>query len=148
MKLWTIPAPLSFYTATEIFFLSLIIFTDFEQYVIFDKMLIPFAIIGVVAVLHLNLPIGDRIIAAIIGGGIFLLMGMLTGGIGGGDIKLVTVLGIWLGTENLLNVVLIASIVGGISAAIMILTKIKKRKSYFAYGPYFALAAIFIILSN
>ncbi|MBR5914559.1 MAG: prepilin peptidase [Selenomonadaceae bacterium] len=148
IKIFTAPAPLNFYMATEIFFLALIIFTDFEQYVIFDKMLIPFAIIGVVATIHLNLPIIDRIVAAVIGGGIFLLMVMLTGGIGGGDIKLVAVLGIWLGTENLLNVVLIASIVGGICAGIMILTKIKGRKSYFAYGPYFALAAIFIIFSN
>ncbi len=146
IKLSSIPAPLKFYMATEIFFLSLIIFTDFEQYVIFDKMLLPFAIIGVIAALHLNLPIFDRFIAALIGGGIFLFLAMLSGGIGGGDIKLVAVLGIWLGTENLLNVVLIASICGGICAAIMILFKLKDRKSYFAYGPYFALAAIFIIL--
>ena len=109
-------------------------------------MLLPFAIIGVIAALHLNLPIFDRFIAALIGGGIFLFLAMLSGGIGGGDIKLVAVLGIWLGTENLLNVVLIASICGGICAAIMILFKLKDRKSYFAYGPYFALAAIFIIL--
>ena len=149
IKLSAIPMPLNFYMATAIFFLSLIIFTDFEQYVIFNKMLIPFAIVGVLSILHLNLPICDRIIAAISGGGIFLLLATLTkGGIGGGDIKLVTVLGIWLGTEKLLDVVLIASILGGICAVIMVLMKQKNRKSWFAYGPYFALAAIFILLRN
>ena len=148
-NLWTIPAPIKFYVTAAIFFLSLIIFTDFEQYVIFDKMLIPFAIIGVVEIVHLNLPIFDRIIAAVFGGGIFLLVSILTGGgIGGGDIKLVAVLGLWLGTENLLNVVLTACIGGGICAGIMILTKQKNRKSYFAYGPYFALAAIYNLLSG
>ena len=147
VKLSAIPMPLKIYTAAEIFFLALIIFTDFEQYVIFDKMLLPFALIGVIAIVHLNLPIFDRIIAAVIGGGIFLLIALLTGGgIGGGDIKLVAVLGLWLGIENLLNVVLIACIGGGICAGIMILLKMKSRKSYFAYGPYFALAAIFITL--
>lgn len=146
-QLWTIPAPKIFYVAAAIFILSLIIFTDFEQYVIFDKMLLPFAIIGGVEIFHLNLPIFERLIAAIIGGGIFLMLAILSrGGIGGGDIKLVAVLGIWLGIEKLLNVIIIAAIAGGIVAVILILTKQKDRKSYFAYGPYFALAAIFILL--
>ena len=147
-KLSEVPSPINFYTTAAIFILSLIIFTDFEQYVIFDKMILPFAIIGVIFVVHLNLPILDRFLAAIIGGGFFLLISILTnGGIGGGDIKLVGVLGIWLGAENLLNVVLIACIAGGICAAIMILMKLKDRKSYFAYGPYFALSAIYILLN-
>ena len=148
-KLWIIPTPINFYVGTAIFILSLIIFTDFEQYVIFDKMLLPFAIIGGVEIFHLNLPIVERLMAAIIGGGIFLFLTIATrGGIGGGDIKLIAVLGIWLGTEKLLNVILIAAIAGGIVAVILILTKQKDRKSYFAYGPYFALAAIYILLLN
>ena len=146
-QLWTFPTPINFYIGTAIFILSLIIFTDFEQYVIFDKMLLPFAIIGVVEIFHLNLPLVERLISAIIGGGIFLLLSIISrGGIGGGDIKLVAVLGIWLGIEKLLNVIIIAAIAGGIVAVILILTKQKDRKSYFAYGPYFALAAIFILL--
>ena len=140
-------APTIFYLAAAIFFLSLIIFTDFEQYIIFDKILLPFAIIGVAAMIHLNLPIADRIIAAIFGGGIFFLLSVLSGGgIGGGDIKLVAVLGLWLGTEKLLSVVLFSCIFAGISAGILILTKQKDRKDFFAYGPYFALTTIFILL--
>ena len=140
-------APIIFYLATAIFFLSLIIFTDFEQYIIFDKILSPFAIIGVAAMIHLNLPIADRIIAAIFGGGIFFLLTILSGGgIGGGDIKLVAVLGLWLGTEKLLSVVLFSCIFAGISAGVLILTKQKDRKDFFAYGPYFALTTIFILL--
>ncbi|MBQ7198599.1 MAG: prepilin peptidase, partial [Selenomonadaceae bacterium] len=146
-NLWTIPAPKFFYVAAAIFILSMIIFTDFEQYVIFDKMLLPFALIGGVEIFHLNLPFVERLIAAIIGGGIFLLLAILSrGGIGGGDIKLVAVLGMWLGIEKLLNVIIIAAIAGGIVAVILILTKQKDRKSYFAYGPYFALAAIYILI--
>lgn len=149
INLWEIPSPLNFYLAAAIFFLALITFTDFEQYVIFNKMLIPFALIGFLAVAHLNFPILDRIIASISGGGIFLFLAILTnGGIGGGDIKLVSVIGIWLGTEKLLDVVLIACIVGGICAGIMILLKEKDRTSYFAYGPYFALATIFVLLKS
>ena len=148
LSLQKFSAPTIFYLATAIFFLALIIFTDFEQYVIFDRILLPFATVGVAAMIHLNLPIFDRIIAAIFGGGIFFLLTILThGGIGGGDIKLVAVLGLWLGTEKLLNVVLISCIVAGICAGILILTKQKDRKDFFAYGPYFALSAIYILLS-
>lgn len=136
-----VPAPLYFYLTAIIFFLALITFTDFEQYVIFNKMLKPFALLGILAAVHLNLPLADRIIAAVAGGGIFLLISTLTkGGIGGGDVKLVFVLGLWLGTKNLLDVVLAASILGGIAAALLILSKQKNRKSYFAYGPYFTFA--------
>ena len=97
--------------------------------------------------IHLNLPIFDRIIAAVFGGGIFFLLSILSGGgIGGGDIKLVAVLGLWLGTEKLLNVVLISCVIAGICAGILILTKKKSRKDFFAYGPYFAMSTIFILL--
>ena len=141
-----VPAPLYFYLTAIIFFLALITFTDFEQYVIFNKMLLPFAILGILAAVHLNLPLADRIIAAVAGGGIFLLISVLTkGGIGGGDIKLIFVLGIWLGTKTLLDIILAASIFGGIVAVFLIFTKRKSRTSFFAYGPYFTLTAIILL---
>ena len=98
-----------------------------------------------VSAFHLNLSIIDRLIAAIAGGGFFLLMAQLTkGAIGGGDIKLIAVLGIWLGTENLITVATMGCIFAGLAALIMIVTKQKDCKSYFAYGPYFTLTTIFI----
>ena len=149
VALWNLAGvelPLRIFLMAANFFLALIIFTDFEQYVIFDRMLLPFALIGILAAINLNLPVTDRILAAIFGGGIFLLIAIISrGGIGGGDIKLVAVLGIWLGVENLLNVVIIACVGGGIVALILILTGKKSRQSYFAYGPYFALAAMWIL---
>ena len=144
-----VPTPLYFYLTAIIFFLSLITFTDFEQYVIFNKMLKPFAALGILAAIHLNLPLLDRILAAAIGGGIFFLISTITkGGIGGGDVKLVFVLGIWLGSAILLDVVIKACILGGAVALIMILTKQKDRTSYFAYGPYFTLTAIYILFCS
>ncbi len=141
-----VQTPLQIYLMAANFFLALIIFTDFEQYVIFDRMLLPLAGVGILAVIHLDLPVADRFAAALIGGGIFFLIAMIThGGIGGGDVKLIFVLGIWLGLENLLSVVIMACIVGGIVAAALILFRQKNRQSYFAYGPYFALATMYIL---
>ena len=141
------PMPQFFYTATIIFFLTLITFTDFEQYTIFNKMLLPFAILGILAAVHLNLPLTDRILSAVIGGGIFLLMAFLSnGGIGGGDVKLVFVLGLWLGSKMLINVIFAASIFGGLAAIFLLATKKMNRKSYFAYGPYFTLTTLVILI--
>ena len=141
------PMPQFFYLTAIIFFLTLITFTDFEQQVIFNKMLLPFAVLGILAAVHLNLPLTERIISAIVGGGVFLVLAFVSsGGIGGGDIKLVFVLGLWLGSELLLNVIFIASIFGGLAAIFMILTKKLNRKSYFAYGPYFTLTTLVMLV--
>lgn len=134
------------YLGAAVFFLALITATDFEQYVIFDRMLLPFALVGILAAAYLGLPLGERFLAAALGGGIFLLIALVSrGGIGGGDIKLVATLGLWLGAETLLNVVTAACIGGGIVAVALILAGKKSRADYFAYGPYFALAAMYFL---
>ena len=139
----TLNLPLSIYLTLAAFFLLLITFTDFEQYVIFDRMILPFIITGIAAILHLNLPIYDRLIAALVGFGTFFLLAVLTrGGIGGGDIKLVAVLGLWLGTNRLFKIIFAACIIAGVVAVVMLLTKKIDRKSYLAYGPYFTLTTV------
>jgi len=141
-----LPLTECFCLSTAAFFLMLITMTDFEQYTIFDLMLLPFAVTGCVAVYQLNFPLTDHLIAMAAGGGAFLLLSIVTGGsIGGGDIKLIAVLGIWLGTDRLFTVVVMGCFLGGIAALLMLLTKLKSRKDYFAYGPYFTLSAIFIL---
>ena len=136
-----------FYVILAIAFLSLVTVTDFEQYVIFDTMLLPFAIIGLCYTVHLQLPVGEHVAAALGGGLLFFLLAVITkGAIGGGDIKLVAAMGLWFGYRSLLTVIMYGFLTGGAAALIMLLTKQKQRKSYFAYGPYFALSGIGILL--
>ena len=144
----TMTAPEKFFMLAANFFLMLMILTDFEQYMLFDAMTIPFAIIGAIRVWQLSLNVHDHALAAIIGGGIFLLLAIISSGsLGGGDVKLIAALGLWLGCMKLLNVVLIGTVSGGLAAVLMILTKKKSRGSYFAYGPYFALSALYALLT-
>ena len=139
----------NFLQAVAIFLLALMTATDFEQYMLFDAMTLPLAIIGAIFVWQAGLSVQDHALAAIIGGGIFLLLMLISrGAIGGGDVKLIAALGILLGSEKLLSIVLIGSISGGLAALLMILAKVKARDSYFAYGPYFALATIYELLSG
>lgn len=127
--------------------LLLIIATDFEQYCIFNDMIIPLAAGGVLCC-ALFLPIAiDHLISAAAGGILFLIIAILSrGALGGGDIKLIACLGLWLGTDALFAVSMIGIILGGLVALLLLLTGKKKRKSAFAYGPYFALTTIALFL--
>ena len=143
----SMPITQTAYLLTSIYFLAMITVTDFEQYIIFDKILLPFALAGgIFTVMFENSPI-EHLLASIIGGGIFFALMMLTqGGIGGGDVKLVAALGLWLG-ESLSVVVLTAAILGGLSALILLATGFKSRTDFFAYGPYFCIATAAYILT-
>ena len=130
-----------------VFFLLLITFTDAEQQVIFDHMLIPFALLAPLGWFFLALPFTEYLLAAFAGGISFLLLAILTrGGIGGGDIKLIFVLGLWFGPERLLVVLLYGLLLGGAAALLLLAMHRKKAHDYFAYGPYFTMSAFFSLL--
>ena len=147
--------PILFFSLTILFSLTdnlfltaatFLLMTDFEQYMLFDAMTFPLAIFGA-AYAWQNSTLQENFLAAMVGGGVFLLFAVLSkGALGGGDIKLIAALGFWLGSEKLLNVILVGTIAGGLAAILMILAKKKNRKSYFAYGPYFTLSALYFLL--
>ena len=128
-------------------FLLLMTATDFEQYCLFDAMMLPFAAGGLLLSL-IQLPfLTDRLIAAAAGGAAFLVLAILSrGALGGGDVKLIAALGLWLGRDALLFVTMAGIVFGGLSALLLMLLRLKKRKSAFAYGPYFALTALALFM--
>ena len=148
-KAWySVPTPTVLYYTAAIAFLSFITITDFEQYVIFDSMLLPLAALGLCYTVHQQLSLTEHLTAGLGAGLLFLLLTILTkGAIGGGDIKLIAALGIWLGIRPLLSVIMFGFLAGGAAALFLLITKQKKRQDYFAYGPYFALSGIAVLLS-
>ena len=128
------------------YFLLMTIVTDLEQHLIFDKMQLPFAVLALVF-MCLSGQIGNYLLAATAGGISFLLLALLTRGtIGGGDIKLMFVLGLWLGMEKLLQIVAGGFILGGLVAGVMLLSGRWKRDEHFAYSPYFSVIALILLL--
>ena len=126
-----------------IYFLILFTFTDFEQQVIFDAMLIPFTLLGLFSSMVNGYPLLNHLAAGLGGGLLFLVLAILTrGGIGGGDIKLIAALGLWLGSSQLLDVIVMGLIAGGIGAFLLLKFAHKKKTDTFAYGPYFTIAAL------
>lgn len=142
-----LPAPINFYYTIAAIFLLTIIVTDIEQQIIFDKILLPFAILGIIFSINLNLPLRDHLIAAISGGGFFLLTGLIIkNGVGGGDIKFVASLGLWFGTEKLFSIVTTGIFFSAAVVIILILLGKVKREDRFAYAPYIAIPAIYALI--
>ncbi len=126
--------------------LILMTVTDFEQYCLFDAMTAPFAL-GGAALSYFVYGGWEHWIAGAAGFAAFFLIAVLSrGALGGGDVKLIGALGLWLGVESLLFVVAIGSIAGGLAAVLMLLCKVKTKKSSFAYGPYFTLTALAVLM--
>lgn len=147
-KAWSITAGTELiYLVIAIVLLLFVTATDFEQYVIFDSMLLPFAVAGICYTLHMQLPITEHLAAALGGGLLFFLLTLVTkGAIGGGDIKLIAAMGLWLGSKLLITVVIYGAIAGGIAALLLLASKRTTHKQFLAYGPYFALSAICVLL--
>lgn len=126
-------------------FMGAVAVSDMRQQIIFDKQLVLLSVLGLTGVMAGGYLPGDYLAASLIGGMVFLILAVMTrGGIGGGDIKLVVALGLWLGTGRLLAACMLGIIAGGLGAALLLLTKKIGRKEYFPYGPYFAVAAMIV----
>ena len=71
-----------------------------------------------------------------------LILALITGGMGGGDVKLYVAIGLLLGWKLTLVSVLIAIVLGGIGAVLLIVLKKAKKGSEMPFGPYIALGVI------
>lgn len=81
----------------------------------------------------------------LLGGGLFLLLAVVSrGGMGGGDIKLVAVLGLWFGWVQLLLLMFLAFFGGGTVGALLLLMGKKTRKDGIPFGPFLVLAAFVV----
>ena len=129
-------------------FFIVITFIDYDHQLILDKVLIYLSIAGVV----INLWLGsvsplDMIIASLLGGGLLLIIALVSrGGMGGGDIKFAAALGLCFGWQHLSLTLLLSFILGGIGGVLLIVCKIKSRKDFIPFGPFIALGALFSLL--
>lgn len=91
-------------------FISLAGIIDLKTRVVPDSMLFLYCVIGfLISIIYGRLQ--DSIVGFLLGGGSLLLVGLINqGGIGGGDIKIAAVLGIWLGGFYITFVLLISTI--------------------------------------
>ncbi len=106
---------------------------------------------GVVALLLAFVPPGHRTLLALLGGAVgtlpFLLVVFLKpGSIGGGDVKLATLIGLVVGFPQVLWALSIGILAGGIAAIVLFLTRRWGPKSHIPYAPFLCLGTMISLL--
>jgi leader peptidase (prepilin peptidase)/N-methyltransferase len=138
-------------------FIALLV-TDLEHNMLPNKIIYPgmvialiLAILGSIFGFELTGVTGSSsrlwIINAAIGGGIgfgLLLIPALIyrGGMGWGDVKLAGLIGLVTGFPLVFVAMFLAIVSGGLTAAILVLVKLKSRKDTIPFGPFLCLATI------
>jgi leader peptidase (prepilin peptidase) / N-methyltransferase len=122
---------------------------DLAHTIIPDAITLPGIVVGLGTSLWLT-PVGLRnaILGVILGGGLFLLMAILSvvilkrEGMGGGDIKLIAMLGAFLGWHAVLVTIFLAAVLGASVGLALILLRRKGRREPLPFGPFLALGAL------
>ncbi|QSZ28381.1 prepilin peptidase [Aceticella autotrophica] len=138
-------------TISYIFLSAILItisFIDIEYKIIPNELILTGILGGIVFRLVMYRDgLTDYIIGFLLGAGILFLISVISGGgMGGGDIKLMALIGLFVGWKLTLTTMFIAVILGAICGIILILLKIKTRKDYIPFGPYIAVAWLISIL--
>lgn len=122
---------------------------DWDHQIIPDVISLPGIVLGVAAASTV-LPTGfvNSLIGVLVGGGVLLFMAWISPylfgkeGIGGGDIKLLAMIGAFLGWKAALLTLMLASVVGSVIGIGLLVFKIVTRGQYIPFGPYLALGAV------
>lgn len=132
-------------------FSALLIVTgiDWAHQIIPDRITLPgigFGLLAGATVLPVGFP--DALLGALVGGGILWLLAWASPylfgkeGMGGGDIKLLAMIGAFLGWKPALLTIMIGAFSGSIVGVAMILLKLIRRDQYLPFGPFLALGAV------
>jgi len=133
----------------SILFSALIVVSliDLRYKIIPDIITIPGIVTGIVAS-ALVLPSGivNSVSGVILGGGIFFVAALLSrGGMGGGDIKLLAMMGAFLGWMDVILIVVVSSFLGSIVGIFLMVFHGKGRKHPIPFGPFLAIAGVIAI---
>lgn len=123
---------------------------DFKLKIIPDVISLP----GIAAGLLLAIPSGvptvlDSAIGAFAGAAVLFLVVLITpGGMGGGDAKLMGLIGAFLGWKGALGALFLGSFAGAVIGLTLIAFKVIKRKDPIPFGPFLVVGAgIFLFFS-
>lgn len=132
-----------------LFSLSLVITQiDLEHYLIPNSLVI-FLLLGGIAYHFIaqDLTLLNRGIGLVVGFTVPFLLALLSrGGMGGGDIKLMGAMGVWLGFPGVLYALFIGALLGSLVGLGLIILGKKKRKDPIPFGPFLVLGFLVLFL--
>lgn len=99
-------------------------------------------------VLFLQQDIRNYLLGFLMGGLLLLILALLTNALGGGDVKLMAFLGLFVGFRIIVWIMMWSFLFAGIAGAILLIMSKKKRKDYIPFGPFIALATLMMLYLN
>lgn len=118
---------------------------DWEQQIIPNRLTIPMLLLG----LGLKGWTGElpaALLGGLIGGGILFLVAVLyPKGMGMGDVKLLAMLGVYLGWDQVLIVIFFGSMLALVIALLLIMARRLRRQDPIPFGTFLSIAALFIL---
>ncbi len=129
--------------------LIVISFIDLDHQIIPDVISLPGIALGlVVSALGQGPPLLDSLVGVLVGGGILYAVAAgyhaFTGreGMGGGDIKLLAMIGAFLGWRGVLVTLIVGSFTGAVVGTILIVARRTDSRIPIPFGPFLALGAV------
>lgn len=129
--------------------LIVITFIDIDHQIIPDVISLPGVVLGIVfSAMGYGVPVVDSVIGAALGGGLLYLVAVgyhvWTGreGMGGGDIKLLAMIGAFLGWRGVLVALILGSFSGALIGVALILARGADSRLPIPFGPFLALGAV------
>ena len=96
--------------------------------------------------------VDSAVIGAVVGGGIFLALVIISrGGVGLGDAKLTFFLGAVLGflpvySSPIVHALIYGVVIGGLIAALLLITRVRGMRDFIPYGPYLCIGGAVAII--
>jgi len=132
--------------------LLVISFIDLEFQIIPDKITLPGIPLGLIAgsflfpdpfMIDAALGYKASLIGFLIGGGFYYAIALISrGGMGGGDIKMMAMVGAAMGWKAVLLITFLGSFTGAIIGLFLMVVKGKGRKTKIPFGPFLALGTL------
>lgn len=128
--------------------LLIISFIDLDYQIIPDKISLPGIVVGIIASFFFPIAWYESVLGALVGGGVILLVGYIgefvfkKEAMGGGDVKLMAMVGAFLGWKLALLTIFFASLIG---AVIGIGMRLITGKEYIPFGPFLSIGALFAL---
>lgn len=128
--------------------LIIVSFIDLNYQIIPNKITLPALVIGLILSLFgYNLSFSAALIGVVIPGGFFLLIALIVPqGLGMGDVKLVAMLGAWLGFKATLIGIFSGALLGSIIGLTLLATGRIERRTRIPFGPLISLGMVIVLL--
>lgn len=123
--------------------LIVIAFIDIDIMIIYDRFQFLIAAIGIILMIMDPTSFNSRLLGLVIVSVPYLILAILTQGIGGGDVKLIAVAGLVLGAWNTVLAFIISTLLGGVYGIWVLLSKKHSPQDAIPFGPYLCIG-IFI----